>query len=491
MHAWRRLPNDWLRLVIVAMLATLFVSRGVAQSPAAATDTKAIVEGLRAGDAAGALELTRAQLRSFPRDCRLLSLQGLSLNALKRTHEALQSFERALTICPSFLPALEGAAQLEYAAGDHAAIPLLNHIVAIRPDDPTSHAMLASLLARGGDCAAAEPHFEASRTLFGVQPGLLLEYGSCLARSDKWSAAAAAFSELVREHPSEDAQYDLAVAQWKAGTPRDALATLEPLINQGTEARALVLGSRIAEDAGDTPRAVSLLRSAILLEPDNVENYLAFARLADAHQSFQVGIDMINAGLTRLPNAAPLYVSRGVLHVQLSQVAEAEADFQHAHQLDPQLSFAMDAIGILQTQKHETAASLALFRQQAKLHPQDPLLQYLLAEALSESTGGDLEEAIAVARKACALEPGYEPAIDLLANLYLRAEQPALAEHQADLALARDPNDSVALFAKIRAKHKLGQEAEVPALVKRLELSKKDDLARTQQLSHYKLTESP
>ena len=115
---------------------------------------------------------------------------------------------------------------------------------------------------------------------------------------------------------------------------------------------------------------------------------------------------------------------------------------------------------------------------------------YLLAETLSESTGGDLEEAIAVARKACALEPGYEPAIDLLANLYLRAGQPALAEHQADLALARDPNDSVALFAKIRAKHKLGQEAEVPALVTRLELSKKDDLARTQQLSHYKLTET-
>jgi tetratricopeptide (TPR) repeat protein len=481
------------------MLAVLWASPGLSQSPATAPDTKPIVDRLRAGDLSGALELTQAELRSFPRDCRILSLQGVSLNGLSRAHDALESFRRALAVCPSFLPALEGAAELEYAAGDHAAVPLLNQIVAMRPNDPTSHAMLASLLARGGDCAAAAAHFEASRALFYAQPGLLLEYGSCLARSDRWNEAASAFAELVREHPGDDAQYDLAVAEWKAGNPKDALATLEPLISRETGSgngaeggtRALVLGSRICEDAGDTPRAVSLLRSAIVLEPDDVENYLAFARLADAHQSFQVGIDMINAGLTRLPNAAPLYVSRGVLHVQLSQVAEAEADFQHAHQLDPQLSFAMDAIGILQTQRHENAASLALFRQQAKLHPQDPLLQYLLAEALSESTGGDLKEAVTVAKKACALEPDYEPALDLLANLYLRAEQPALADHQADLALARDPKDSIALFAKIRAKHKLGQEAEVPALVKRLELAKKDDLARTQQLNHYRLAENP
>ena len=141
------------------------------------------------------------------------------------------------------------------------------------------------------------------------------------------------------------------------------------------------------------------------------------------------------------------------------------------------------------SQKHESAASLALFRKQAQLQPQDALLQYLLAEALFESDGGDLKEAITAAQTACTLEPDYQPALDLLANLYLRTEQPALAARQAELALARDPNDSVALFAEIRAKHKLGKEEEVPALVKRLEQAKKADFARTQQSSRYRLTD--
>ncbi len=493
---------------------TLFATFAMAQSQAGTADITAIVAKLRAGDSSGALMLSQTELRSFPRDCRLLSLQGVALNTLHRSNESLRSFQHALALCPSSLPALEGAAQLEFAAGNHAAIALLDRIVSIRPDDNTSHAMLATMLAHDGDCVAAMPHFEATRALFPQQPDLLLAYGSCLARTERWNEAVAAFSELSCEHPSKDATYDLAVVQEKAGQLKDALATLESLIEvdhgggysnesgrgdgEGTAERALVLGSRIAEETGDTPSAVNLLRNAILLNPENVDNYLAFARLADAHQSFQVGIDMINAGISRLPNAAPLYVSRGVLHVQLSQIAEADADFQHAHQLDPQLSFAMDAIGILQTQKHETAASLALFRQQAQVHPQDALLQYLLAEALSESTstdvnteaGTNLKEAIMVAKKACTLEPTYEPAIDLLAELYLRAEQPALAERQAELALARNPNDTVALFAEIRAKHKLGDEAAVPALVKRMEQAKKSDLARTQQLSRYQLTES-
>ena len=448
-----------------------------------------IIERLRAGDAAGALELIRTALKSSPHDCRLLSLEGVALGSLHRQQDALASFRRALSICPASLPALEGAAQIEFAAGDPQTAKLLTRILAIRPDDATTHAMLATVLGRQGECGAALAHFEASRTLFPAQPALLLDYGSCLARTDKWSEAAAVFGELARAQPSNDVMRDLAVAQWKAGRPQEALATLEPLLGPGADEKALALGSIIAEDAGDTPRAVMLLRSAILLDPDKVENYLAFARLADAHHSFQVGIDMIDAGLTRLPDAAPLYVSRGVLRVQLSETAEAEADFARAHQLDPQLSLAMDAVGILETQKHENATSLELFRKQAALHPQDALLEYLLAEALSEQSGEDLTEAIAVAKKACALETGYQPALDLLANLYLRDNQPALAVRQAELALRQDANDSVALFVEVRAKRKLGDEAELPALVKRLEIAKQGELARTQELSRYRFSD--
>ncbi|WP_158615518.1 tetratricopeptide repeat protein [Acidipila sp. EB88] len=475
----------WLFLLLMPFVsARAQVAGSAADSPAVSLDR------LQEGDAAGALAAAQRALRSAPRDCRLLSLQGVALNTLARRQEALASFDAALAVCPNSLPALEGAAEIEFARGQEAAAPLLLRILAVRPDDATTHAMLATTQGREGECGNALVHFERARVLFPAQPALLLDYGSCLARLEEWPEAEVVFAQLQTEQPSSEATYDLAVAQWKAGEAKQALTTLEPLLGAGADERSLVLGSSIAEAASDTPRAVALLRTAIVLEPDRVDNYLAFARLADAHQSAQVGIDMINAGLTRLPKAAPLFVSRGVLHVQMSQFAEAEADFAHAHQLDPQLSLAMDAVGILETQRHENAASLALFREQAKLHPQDALLAYLLAEALSEADGGDTAEAIAQATKACALEPDNQQALDLLAKLYLRADQPALALEQAERALKRDPNDSLAIYAEIRSRHKLGDEAAVPGLLKRLELAKKTELARDQESSRYRFTET-
>jgi tetratricopeptide (TPR) repeat protein len=85
-------------------------------------------------------------------------------------------------------------------------------------------------------------------------------------------------------------------------------------------------------------------------------------------------------------------------------------DFEQAHRLDPQLSFAQDAMGMLFSQKHDNAAALALFAQQSQLHPEDPLLQYLYAEALSQVENPDqklTEKAIATAQRAVQLEPSY------------------------------------------------------------------------------------
>jgi cytochrome c-type biogenesis protein CcmH/NrfG len=58
---------------------------------------------------------------------------------------ALASYQSALKIAPDYLPALEGAAQLEYDADNASAIPLLQRVLRLRPDDLTSHAMLAVL----------------------------------------------------------------------------------------------------------------------------------------------------------------------------------------------------------------------------------------------------------------------------------------------------------------------------------------------------------
>lgn len=448
-----------------------------------------VVQLLRGRQYDAAEQAAERLLTAAPKDCRLLSLRGLALNGMERAAEAKRSFEEALQSCPNDLLALEGAAQIAYAQKQPDAAALLERILELRPDDVTTHAMLASLYRAHRDCKAALPHFEASRPLFAAHPQLQEGYAFCLATTGDDTRAAANYQELLDSHPDDTARYNLAVVQWKLHHPAAALQTLQSLLTSDSAEAPLELGSQLAEESGRTPEAVQLLRAAIVRQPGNADNYLRFAELSFAHNSYQVGIDMLNAGLTQLPNEGRLYLARGVLEVQLFYFDQAIADFEKAHRLDPQLSLAMDAIGIMQSQQHLSDASLKLFQEQAQLHPADSLLQYLYAEALSEATSEKdaLPRAIAAAERSVKIEPGYQPAHDLLALLYLRAGQPAQAAQQAEAARTIDPADETALYQEIMAKRRLGQTADVQKLVQQMAELQKTKTDQQQQRKGYVL----
>jgi tetratricopeptide (TPR) repeat protein len=445
-----------------------------------------IAQLLRTQQYEQALRDSDTLLQTQPRNCRLLSLRGMALSGLQRADEALHAFRHALQSCPSDLLPLEGAAQIEYARRQPDATRLLSRILAIRPDDATSHAMLATLDRAQRDCKAALPHYQASRELFTTHPEMPQGYAYCLAATGDYAHAAEEYRQLLLVHPDETTRYNLAIVLWKLQQPKPALDALEPLLQSGSNETALVLGSQIAEEAGDTPKAVQLLRSAIVLDPKKLDNYLNFTEIAFNHSSAGVGIDMLNFGIRQLPDAAPLYVARGVLEVQVSKTEKAIADFEQAHRLEPQLSLATDAVGIMKSQQHEFAASVDLFRQQAQQHPNDSLLWYLYAEALSQSRQQSTD-ALAAAQRSVALDGQYVPARDLLAVLYLQANQPQRALETALAALTTDPNDETALYREIIARRTLGQRAEAQKLVSRLQEIHSRNLKRQQQSHSYVL----
>jgi tetratricopeptide (TPR) repeat protein len=275
--------------------------------------------------------------------------------------------------------------------------------------------------------------------------------------------------------------------EWKSKDLDGALSTLQPLLTSNPDSKAFSLAAQIAEEKGDTPRAVEWLRAALLQDPSNVANYLLFAAISFNHASYQVGIDVVDSGIRQSPDAAKLYLARGVLQVQLSHYGEAVVDFEKAHALDPKLSFVADAMGMIRSQQHDWAGSLEIFQQQAVEHPQDPLLQYLYAEALSHENGSDSEQssskAIAAVKKALELEPGYQPARDLLCTLLLKTNQFTQVIDQAGIALQRDPTDQAALYQEIQAQRRLGNKEALQTLVKRLEeLKRQQQVAQAQYL---------
>ena len=483
------------RLLLTAVWAGTFVSCCSLSSAQSKPPARAeVVQALQRSDPQGALSLLNQALSSTPKDCALLSLRGVAYANLGQSQPALQSFQKALLYCPAYLAALEGAAQIEYAQHSPEAVPLLQRVLAVKADDPVAHAMLGSALRVHHQCKEALPHLEGARLLMASRPDLMQSYGFCLAETGQFASALVIYQQLLTTYPDNATRYDVALLQWKTHANDDALATLTPLLTATPSVAVLVLASKLHEEKGETPEAVALLRDAILQSPDDVNNYVDFAAIAFNHKSFQVGIDVLNAGLQRLPKAAELYVARGVLEAQISKNELAIADFEQAHRLDPQLSFAVDAIGIMQSQQHLGKESLAMFADQAKSHPNDPLLQYLLAEQLSEASmdkdvDANLAEAVAAAERAVTLDPRYTAAHDLLATLYVRAKQPEEAIQQAELALAQDPHDETALYQELMASRGRADATRINALTTRLKEARSENSRQQQSTSRYTLQE--
>jgi tetratricopeptide (TPR) repeat protein len=478
------------KLLLAATAAFLLPAALAAQADS--DDANSVARELQQNHYQQAVVIADRILTTRPADCQVLTLRGIALSREGQRSSAQESFAKALQSCPESLPALEGAAQIAYTTRSPAAADLLRRILLQRPDDQTSHAMLGSLSFQHGDCSAAVEHFERSLPLVQKSEEAQRELGSCLFSQGAHQKAEEFFRRIAEQDPSEKNLLQLAFVQWKSKDPDAALVTLRPLLNASSSSKPFSLAAQIAEEKGDTPHAVEWLRTAILKDPSEIANYLLFATISFNHASYKVGIDVVDAGLRQLPDAAKLYLARGVLQVQLSQFGPAVADFEKAHALDPKLSFVEDAMGMIRSQQHDWAGSLAIFQKQAGEHPKDPLLQYLYAEALSQENGNtdhqqNAARAIAAVKKSLELEPDYQPAHDLLCTLLLRTNQYGAVVDQAAIALQHDPTDQSALYEEIQAQRRLGNKDAIGPLVKRLE-----DLKRQQQVaqSQYSLQEA-
>jgi tetratricopeptide (TPR) repeat protein len=471
---------------------TLFISGQTANEQVAS-----VVSALRNREFDRALQLLQSRLQQSPNNSQLWMLQGLAYSGKGDKKLALSSYQSALKISPDYLPALEGAAQLQFDAGDPAAIPLLQHILRLQPKEATSHAMLAVLAYKKGDCNSAAEHFAQSGSLLTSQPGAMQAYGICLLKLKQTDRAIAIFRDIVASHPEDvRARRALAAVQLDAGTNQDALATLQPLLASSPDVGTMQLAAAAYEASGDTPNAVKVLRDAIVKDPRNVALYVDFANLAMNHQSFQAGVEMMNAGLKFQPEAAALYLARGVLYVQLASYEQAEADFQKAEQLDPQESLSAAAQGMVAEEKNQSDPDKALATVRAKLKkaPGDAFLWYLqaaiLAQKAPEPGTAEFKEGVNSAKKAVTLQPSLAAAHNVLAKFYLQSEQNTLAIKECRLALQGDENDQTALYHLILALRRTNDQTEIPELLKRLAKARQRATRQEAEHNRYKLVVS-
>ncbi len=476
-----------------AYIAVLIVLASSLQAQTSQDRVKPIVSALRNEQFDRALSLLDPVLKEFPGNAELWTMQGVAYMGVSKNGEALGSFRHALKLAPDSVPPLEKAAQIEYDAGDPAGIPLLEHLLRLRPNDLTSHGMLAILEYQKGECAAAVVHFEKAASLFETKLPALHAYSTCLVKLKRFDQADNLFRKSLALNDDPRERQILASVQLMAHQPQQAIETLDPLLSANEDAQALELASAAYEDLHDTDKAVDVLRKAILLNPHNVSLYVDFAALSATHQSFQVGIDVVNDGINVQPNAAPLYFARGVLDVQLAAYDKAQADFEKAYDLDPTQSLSVAAQGLAAVQQNDLAHALAGVREKLARQPNDPILLYLEADILTqqgvEPGSAEFQTAMRSAKKAADLRPGLGPAHGVLAKLYLESAQYSEAAVQCRKALEIDPKDQSAVYHLIQALRKSDKNREIPELLKRLASLRQQAVNDEREQYRYKLVE--
>jgi predicted Zn-dependent protease len=477
---------------------TAFVLLGMYSAAAQSSDdtVRAVTNALRAQQYDQAYQVAHAKLQQSPNDPKILTLEGLALSGLGKKSGALADYDAALKIAPNYVPALESAAEIEYNAGSERAVPLLNRLLSLRPDDPTTHAMLAAIAYRRKDCASAVKHFQASGAALSSQPIALQEYGECLVRLKRVEEAIPVFQQLLDASPEDPrARYNLAAAQLTANKNEDAIQSLQPLLDGGKnpDPDVLDLAAEAYENIGDTPHALQYLRQAIILAPDNPRFYVDFATLSLNHSSYQVGIDMINVGLSRIPDSAALHAARGVLYVQSGQPEKGDEDFAAAEKLNPNQAFGSEAYGLASFQVKDLDTALVAVRAKLKAHPNDAFLEYLLAQILARqgpaAGSAEFHQAVAAATRAIALNPNLIEARDVLGSLYLKSGQLQKSIQQSRMVLVKEPEDPEALYHLMQALRRTGKTDEIPDLVKRLAAAQAASGKKEAEQNRFRLVE--
>jgi tetratricopeptide (TPR) repeat protein len=323
-------------------------------------------------------------------------------------------------------------------------------------------------------------------------------YALCLFKLGQTDKAIAVFQQLVDAAPENPRwRRGLAAVQLAAAKPQDALATLQPVLNADADVSTMRLAAAAFEAERDTPSAVKILHDAIVKDPRQIALYADFAEISMDHQSFQAGVEMVNAGIKLRPDAAPLYLARGVLYVQLAEYENAEADFEKAEQLDPKMGMSAAAQGMLAEEEDQKDPERALETVRAKLaeHPGDAFLWYLQAAILSERSpdpgSADFKKGLDSAKKAVTLQPSLEAAHNLLAKYYLDSSQYALSAKECRLVLEKTPSDQSALYHLVMALRRTGNQAEIPDLLRRLAKARQDATRQEGERNRYKLVVTP
>jgi TolB-like protein/Flp pilus assembly protein TadD len=209
-------------------------------------------------------------------------------------------------------------------------------------------------------------------------------------------------------------------------------------------AEAWATSGLIAASRGNFERAEQVLRRAIELNPNYAPSYQWLSGLLADQGRQKEALVFATRAVELDPLSPPVNLNLGSLLESLGRLDEAEARYRKVIEIDPSMTNAYLAIGLLDAYRRDRFATGAGFVQRAgELDPDNPVIQLYLTQFLLDL--GDDDGARRVIGTSLRRWPENEGVLTVSAILAIMRGDEALARHQAETIVMRDPRSSYGL----------------------------------------------
>jgi tetratricopeptide (TPR) repeat protein len=462
-----------------------------------------------------AVRYAETEVKASPQNLKAINLLGIALTGAQRIEEANEKFRDALRVEPRFFPARKNLAINEFNAGRPSeAQSHFERVLEEAPGDEVAHLYLAEIHYEAQRFEPALRHYEKTGPRVAANSALLLHYAECLLELNQREKALSTLESVPRDDPAvlfhagvllgrfgayapaakffaqarpryEDpyvAGYNEALMRMQSGENAAALRVARELLDQGHRSAELYsLISSVHLNEGRIQDAYETLRTATQLDPDNEDPYVELAGICLDYANYDLGLEIVDIGLRRVPNSYRLQLQRGVLLVMKGQVAQAQPAFVRASELAPKAALPYVAMGIALMQLGQAEKAVELLGERIRQYPDDYMLPYILGMALVRSgaePGSAAEtEAIEAFGISVRLNPEFPHSRGELGKMLLRRGDLDRAIQELETAVKLDPTEAAPAFQLAQAYRRKGmadRAKEMLAHVSRLHAKERD-----------------
>jgi Flp pilus assembly protein TadD len=277
-----------------------------------------------------------------------------------------------------------------------------------------------------------------------------------------------------------DLQFNLALAQFRAGRPDDAAGTAEKCKALDDNADLEDLLGDIQESRGDNLAAVRSYQAAVALAPNEEKYRLSLAVELIRHNSFEAARAVLKQAEDLQPKSWRIQLALGMVEYFAGTDEEATRFLLQAAEFAPDPQPALKYLGDLQMERTSTPdpAAVARLCAHADRQPKDGNMQYYCGALLfrRDSSSGyqtDAEEILRRLQASAGLLPNAPAPHCQLGRAYRWLERWQKALDESETCARLDANSADAHYRLAQIYHHLGQPQQWQKEMKLFEAASK------------------